>query len=474
MNGSAVQSFDIAVIGGGPAGMSAASLAAQHGAKTILIDEQPHLGGQIYRAVTISPLKGTPIPGADYWRGDKLVQTFTQSGAHHMAGATVWSVAPTLEIGVSIGGKAGIIQARQIILATGALERPFPVPGWTLPGVMTAGAAQILLKTSGLVANENVVLAGNGPLLWLLATQYLNAGAHISAILDTTPLWNFLPAIPHFPAFATSKYFGKGLGMLVHARRRIAILGNVTELRAQGQNQLEQVSFRQGGGIQRQLAANTLLLHQGVVPNINLSNALGCEMTWDSQQLFWTPIVDHWCRSSVKNIAIAGDGAGIGGAIVAEHLGRLSAIGALQRLGTLGADSARQQGNVHRRAAKTASRGRRFIDTLYRPAKQFRVPRGETIVCRCEEVTAQQVSDVIAMGCPGPNQAKAFLRCGMGPCQGRFCGLTLTEMFADGTGTAPKDVGYYRLRPPIKPVTVGELAALPRSFADETAVNREP
>ena len=118
------------------------------------------------------------------------------------------------------------------------------------------------------------------------------------------------------------------------------------------------------------------------------------------------------------------------------------------------------------------ARGRRFLDLRYQPAQQFRIPAGDTIVCRCEEVSAVQVMETVRLGCPGPNQMKAFLRCGMGPCQGRLCGLTVTEMIASGRGVGPQAVGYYRVRPPVKPITVAELASLPKSTADVNAVVR--
>ena len=141
----------------------------------------------------------------------------------------------------------------------------------------------------------------------------------------------------------------------------------------------------------------------------------------------------------------------------AEFRGTLAALAALHALG------ARTQGDEERRARSgltQAMRGRAFIDVLHTPAKQFRVPSGDTIVCRCEEVTARQITETVALGCPGPNQMKSFLRCGMGPCQGRLCGLTVTELIADARGVSPQDVGYYRLSPPVKPITVGELATM--------------
>jgi len=116
--------------------------------------------------------------------------------------------------------------------------------------------------------------------------------------------------------------------------------------------------------------------------------------------------------------------------------------------------------------------GRLFLDTLYRPAETFRVPHGDTIVCRCEEVTAEQIRATVPLGASGPNQMKAFLRCGMGPCQGRLCGLTVTELIAEVRGISPAAAGCFRLRPPVKPITLGEIAAMPKTETSEKAVVR--
>jgi len=125
-----------------------------------------------------------------------------------------------------------------------------------------------------------------------------------------------------------------------------------------------------------------------------------------------------------------------------------------------------------REAFDRAKRGRRFFETLYCPADAFRLPRGDTIVCRCEEVTAQQIDDAIRAGSAGPNQLKAYTRCGMGPCQGRFCGLTVSEMIARERGVTPAEVGSFRQRFPIRPITLGELASLPADEAAIAAVDR--
>jgi len=343
------------------------------------------------------------------------------------------------------------------------------VPGWTLPGVMTAGAAQILLKGSGLVPQGKVVLAGCGPLLWLLAWQYLNAGAQLDLILDTTPRGSLLKAAKHLPAFLLSPYFRKGLKLLREVRGRVPIVSGVTELRAEGDGRVQTVVWCAGGAEQRR-DVDLLLLHQGVVPNVNLAMSVGIEHRWDDAQFCWTPVVDESGGSSVDGIAIAGDGAGIAGATVAEERGRLAAMAAVRALNGGGVNLSDEV--AVRTSLALQLRGREFLDALYQPAPQFRQPQGDTLVCRCEEVTARQVVETVRLGCTGPNQMKSFLRCGMGPCQGRLCGLTVTELIATARGVSPAEVGYYRLRPPVKPITLAELAGLPKTEAAVKAVVR--
>jgi bacterioferritin-associated ferredoxin len=244
-------------------------------------------------------------------------------------------------------------------------------------------------------------------------------------------------------------------------KRRVRVISGVTALSALGADRVNEVVYSTGGADAR-MAADLLFLHQGVTPNVNLAMSVGIEHRWHERQLCWVPLLDRDGNSSLEGIAIAGDGAGIAGAGAAEFRGTLAGLAALRALDARSdADKERQA----RRGLARAIRGRAFIDALYTPAKQFRVPSGDTIVCRCEEVTAQQITETVALGCPGPNQMKSFLRCGMGPCQGRLCGLSVTELIADARGVSPQDIGYYRLRPPVKPVSVGELA----SMAERTA-----
>lgn len=458
-------SYDVVVIGAGPAGLAAAAMTAEAGLATLLADENAGPGGQIYRAITSTPVKDRAALGADYWHGTHLVDRIVKSGAHVLHDAVVWSLDRDLVVGISHGGQAQLIQARRVIIATGALERPFPIPGWTLPGVLTVGAAQTLLKSSGLAPSGRTVIAGMGPLIWLYAAQILRLGGSIDAILDTTPRGNYLKALRHAPAFLLSPLRAKGMALVREVKKKVRVISNVTALRAEGDAAVTRIAYKTANGAEQHIDVDTLLLHQGVVPNVNLAMAADVAHHWDPIQLCYAPEIDASGGTSVPGIAVAGDGAGIAGAYAAEERGRLAALAAIQELMPEAPVESEQ------RLQQMLDRhefGRRFIDVLFQPPKPFRVPDDATIVCRCEEVTAGQIRATVALGCEGPNQMKAFLRCGMGPCQGRLCGLTVTEVIADARAVPPDDVGYYRLRAPVKPISLAELAGVP---TDEQATH---
>ncbi|MBV9861359.1 MAG: FAD-dependent oxidoreductase [Alphaproteobacteria bacterium] len=463
--------YDLVIVGAGPAGMVAAATASGRGISVLVVDEAPMPGGQIYRAVA-----GTRLPrhllGRDYRHGGKLVQAFSESEADYLPEASVWHLDETRTVGISLWGEARLIAAQQVILATGAIERPMPIAGWTLPGVIAAGGAQSLLKASGLVPSGRTVLAGMGPLLWLLAAQYIAAGAAPALILDTTPQVNRRHAARHLAGFLLSPYATKGLRLIARVRRRVRVLSTVEELSIGPVEAGLRVTFRRGRQIE-DTRADTVLIHQGVAPNLNLAAAAGCALEWNEAQACWQPQVDLWGGSSVAGIAIAGDGAGIVGAEAAAARGELAALEALRALQAITAAERGRLAVAPRTRLRRFARGRAFLDALYRPSRAMRLPAPEALACRCEEVTGRQLADTVReLEVVGPNQLKAFLRCGMGPCQGRFCGATVTEAIAAARGVSPAEIGYMRLRSPVKPITLAELAAMPSSEADRHAVVR--
>lgn len=448
-----VDHVPLIVIGAGPAGLAAADTALAHGINVLLLDEQQSPGGQIYRNISDGGEERRKILGADYANGEALLLVLGRPGLDYRPGTTVWEVARDRRVFFTEGGKARAVSADRIILATGAMERPMPFPGWTLPGVMTCGAAQILLKSAGIFPAEGAILAGSGPLLYLVAIQVVAAGANIEAIVETTPAGNYRAALSRLPrALRAPAHLRRGLSMMAILRRSgVPWYRQATKLRADGQDQVEAVSFVAGGKT-HEFACRQLLLHQGVVPNVQITRSLRLPHDWDDLQRAWRPRTDEWGEITLPGIFVAGDGAGIVGANASAIQGRLAA---LRVINAPDSDAA-----PLRRALAKELAIRPFLDRLYRPAEEFLRPADETPVCRCEEVTAGEIRTAVRNGCLGPNQTKAFSRAGMGPCQGRICGLTVSEIIADARGVDPAEAGYYRIRTPIKPVTVGELAAL--------------
>ena len=462
--------YDVAIVGAGPAGLAAAAVTAGCGLSTVLLDENPGAGGQVYRGIETTPVRDPKILDRDYTDGHDLILDLKDTAAQLVRSAVVWSLARDGEIGVSVNGRAHMLRAKHTILATGAMERPLPIPGWTLPGVMTVGGAQTLLKSSGVVPVGRIVMAGCGPLLWLCAYQLLQAGCTVQAILDTTDAGQQRASMRYAAAFAMSPYSAKGVKLMAMVRRKTRVISGITQLAAIGDGKLQTVSYIAKSGNLERMEADHLLLHHGVIPNVNLAMSVGIDHAWNEVQACWTPTVDSFGTTSVPGIAIAGDGAGIAGAWAAQYRGRLAGIAAVRAINP-NATGLPDELAIRRDLAH-AMRGRAFLDHLYRPSRTFRLPADDTIVCRCEEITAKQIRETVALGVQGPNQLKSFLRCGMGPCQGRLCGTTVTEIIADARKVSPQDVGYYRLRPPVKPITLAELAGLPQTDDAAKAVVR--
>lgn len=454
--------LDLAIIGAGPAGLAAATVAAELGLSVTVFDENALPGGQIYRAIETVAAKRPgdfAFLGEAYRAGETITRAFRASKAGYSPSTGVWLVQKDRQIGIVRAGKATMIKARRIVVATGAQERPMPIPGWTLPGVMMAGGAQTLLKSAGMVPDGAVVLAGNGPLLYQLAAQLVAAGAKVAAVLDTGT--QYLAALPKLPgALLAGDYVAKGL-RLVRAIRRagVPIRRDVGRLRAIGKDRLEAIEFTVAGRVER-LTATVLCLHQGVVTNAQITQAIPVKQAWDAAQRCWRPVTDRWGNTEIDGIAVAGDCAGIGGADAALHGGRIVAFEAARALGKIDAATrdARAAGDFA--ALRRHLRVRPFLDALYPPSRDFAVPADDVLLCRCEEVTAGQVRDAVRQGGSGPNQVKSFTRAGMGPCQGRMCGLTVAEVIADALGKPVPAIGTARIRFPIKPLTVGELGSL--------------
>jgi len=459
---------DVIIIGAGPAGLSAAVTASGYGLDVLVLDEQPSPGGQLYRNIERAKEDTLKTLGSGYSNGLALVEKFRKSGAAYIGNAIVWRIDPNCNICFSAAGQSAEISGKNIIIAIGATERPVPFSGWTLPGVMGAGAVDANFKSSGSIPDGPVVLAGSGPLLLSVVGHMVSLGVEISAVLDTTPRGNIFSALPLLPgALRRTDYLLKGVGMLLNLKRSgINYFKGITDYKANGSDCLETVTFKTKNSSQ-QIDAELLLVHEGIIPRCDFSQQIGLKHLWDPVQRYWYPETNEFGGTGMNGIYVAGDGAFVHGGIPAAFKGSLAALDIAGKLNVL--LPAQKTGDVVMTAKRLLSElaPRPFVDALYKPRMNLYNINDETLVCRCEEITAGDIRQAIRGGSREPNEIKTITRCGMGHCQGRMCGIALTEIIAENLKLDPADLRPLHIRPPVRNISLAELSRV-ALLKDET------
>lgn len=439
----------IVIVGAGPAGISAARTLLDHGVKPCLVDESLRGGGQIYRRQP-----------ANFQRSPKQLYGFEAGKATAMH-RTLDELAPLIDyrpetlvwnaedgrLDMLNNGHAESVEFARIIVATGATDRILPVPGWTLPGVYSLGAAQIALKYQGCAIGERVALCGSGPLLYLVAYQYAKAGAKVVAVLDSAPFsaqCRAVPALLGQPAtLAKGIYYRAWLtahGVPVHQGATLQQIDG--EQRVRG--------IRWG---KRVLECDAVAFAHALRSETQLADLLGCEFAWNPLNRAWLPQRDSAGRSSVSGVYLAGDGAGIMGADAAQMAGERAALAVLEDSG-VAIDPLRPA--LLEQQLAGIQRFRHGLETAFPFPEQWAAQApDELILCRCEEVSVGDVRAVVDEGHWEINRVKAHCRVGMGRCQGRMCGLAAAEVVAERSGRAIHDVGRLRGQAPIKPLPFG-------------------
>ncbi len=461
---------DVLVVGGGPAGLSAATVAAEAGVTVVLVDERPVPGGQFYK----QPIPELDLPlhrlaDGQFSGGRALITRARAAGVQFVKGS-VFSAALPPGAALECDGEAATIHAHRLILATGAFERGRPVPGWTLPGVMTTGAAQTLLRSYGVVAGRRMLIAGNGPLNLQVAAELHRAGAAIVAVVEAAPR----PGLGSLADLAQMSVNAPDLVLdgiryvAALAASRIPIIHSAVIDRIDAGERLA-ATLTSG----RRYQADVVCMGYGFLPSNELARLLGCRHHYDSGQRALRTVRDENGRTSIDTVFAIGDGTGLGGARAAEAEGVIAGLAAAIDIGarpsvTALANDKRARANLERQR-----RFQRALWQLFRPAPGLAgVPSSETVVCRCEEVSAGSLADHLLAGAP-IGTVKRVTRLGMGRCQGRYCGPLTVDLLAREAGHCPSELDFPAPRPPIKPVTLAVLVELERE-RDRSDTTREP
>jgi len=457
---------DVAIVGAGPAGLSAAIAAASSGANITLIDGYSQPGGQYFKQL---PAEFTAMATTPHQhQAEVLFNQLNHPNITLFTDTLVWGIYEDNLLTLHGPQAPTRLQAKTVILASGAYDRPVAFPGWTNPGVMATGAAQTMLKHQRTLPGRRILLVGTGPLQLATAAGLIWAGAEVVAVLEGNSRlidsalsrsfsmwgqWNRLvEGITYYRTLLQAGVpyrFGWGL-VKVLGEARAGVEGAViAKLDA---------DWRPIPGTEQTVECDTICVGYGFVPSTELSRLAGAEHCYRTQLGGWIPVRDQFMQTTLPNLYAVGDGAGIGGAPLAMIEGRIAGLVAASR-----GQKGELPANMLTSEIKTLARERRFqqlYGRLFTPGAGLdALAEDDTIICRCETVTLAQVKDAISMGADTVTAVKGLTRTGMGECQGRICGSLVAAQVAHLTGRDVPAVGTYTARPPIHPLPLEVLAA---------------
>lgn len=450
---------NIVIVGAGPAGVRAAETLVRSGLRPIVIDEAERSGGQIYRRQPAHFRRGyETLYGSEAGKAEELHRTFDRIRPEidYRPNSLAWGLFDG-KLHVATEGATASIRYDALILATGATDRILPVPGWTLPGAYSLGASQIALKAQGCAIGENVVFMGTGPLLYLVAYQYLKAGNPPLAVLDTSSARDHLIGLAGMTA--RPEQILKGVSYMRALRKAgVEMHSGITPLSILGDpaSGVSGIRFESKGEV-RELSCNAVGMGYHLRSESQLADLAGCHFDFDPLSRQWFPSTDEMGRSSVAHVYLAGDGVRLLGADGAEVSGRLAALALLSDLSRTVSD------HDVRALLRLGRRHRRFAAGIQKafpwPKRLVAAITDETLVCRCEAITAGELRRAAGpFEAPEVNRAKAFSRVGMGRCQGRYCGQASQEIVAAARQVTVDGVGRLRGQAPVKPLALATTA----------------
>ena len=439
---------DVVVLGGGAGGLNAAIAARAQGASVVVLDERKVPGGQYFKQQADPARAPMDRQQAD---GRALVDAARRAGVEILLETEVWGAFDGPEIMAADPDHVHAVRAGAVVVATGAYERPTMIPGWTLPGVMTVGAAQTLWRSYGTLPGRRVALFGNGPLTAQVALELARGGARIALLAETAPAPTRRPRAGLAMLRADPRLAATGVAMLAALRRRgIAVSHVARPVRIEAAGDALRVTV-DARGRRSSVEADAICMNFGFQPQNEVLRLLGARMTFDRRFEQLRPERDERGETGVAGVFAVGDCCGIGGAPAAALEGRIAGRAAAGGGGPTAAERAE------------LARHRAFQHALWRlydaPVARLEDVEGDAHVCRCEEVTKAALDESLGLGMTDIGAVKRATRIGMGRCQGRYCAPPLAGFMARRSGVDPQDLSFFAPRVPIKPVDIGTLVA---------------
>ena len=459
---------DLLVIGAGPGGLTAATVAAEAGVDVVLVDERPAPGGQFFK----QPVPAAPLPSSlagdrQFERGRGLIEQARHAGVRMLAGTEVWGAFAPDEFGIADDRGSWIMRPKRTVVATGAYERGLPVPGWTLPGVMTTGAAQTLLRSYGVLAGQRVLVAGNGPLNLQVALELQRAGANVVAVAESARrpgLASFGDAARLF--LATPRLALDGFRYLAGLRQAEVpvlyrrVLKSIA-IEGDGLNAALVQVGDECGPAERSLTVDRVFVGYGFQPNNEVLRCLGCRHDHDERRGHLVTVRDEHCETTISGVYAVGDCCGLGGAPAALEEGLVAAAAVIR---SLGLDLPARIDHRRDKAVRLLRRHRRFQGALWclfdAPRYQTELATPDTPVCRCENVRLSDLHAALEQGDSTIAMLKRRTRLGMGPCQGRYCAPLAASVIERHTGRPTDEYSLFAPRVPIKPIRIGDIAGV--------------
>ncbi len=446
----------VIVIGAGPAGVRCAQTLVAAGLRPIVVDENRRDGGQIYRRQPENFTRPyAKLYGTEAERAQALHAGFDalRGRIDYMPETLAWNI---------FGGKLHVVRDQRskalpydaLVICSGATDRLMPVKGWHYAGTYSLGAAQIALKAQACSIGRQVVFMGTGPLLYLVASQYVKAGANVAAVLDTSPLMRRVAALPKL--LARPAVLRNGLALVSYLKRAgVQVLTGITpvEITGSAEDGVRGVVVRDKRGNERAFDCDAVGMGYHLRPETQLADLARCAFRFDQETRQWLPEVGEDGRTSVPGVYLAGDGMKVLGADAAEIGGRLAALAVLKDFKLKVSEDELQA--LRAEQAKMDRFRQGLAQAFPWPAEQAAALPDDAVVCRCEVVTAGDLRRTVRdMGAQEANRAKALCRVGMGRCQGRYCGHAGAEIIAHAAGVPLEQVGRLRGQAPVKPLSM--------------------